>query len=106
MYVNDLMVKHSMYDKMRNYLHEVSRVRPGYEHTLDYKFYIDRARVLANLHRIFQNIYLDGIQSDIVKVCDWPNVMACKVQSVTQPVFKCFTSLEKIQSEKSCYCTK
>lgn len=69
MFVNDLMVKHKMYDKMRNYLHEVSRVKPGYEHTLDYKFYIDRARVLANLHRIFMNIYLDGIQSDVVKVC-------------------------------------
>ena len=68
MFLNPLMLKHELYDKMRGYLHEVSRVKPGYEHTIDYKFYVDRARVLSDIHRIFVNLYLDGCPLETVKV--------------------------------------
>lgn len=63
-------------------IRQVSRVRPGYEHTIDYKFYIDRARVLASTHRVFMNLYLEDCSSDLVKVCSLQYRSGQGVQSI------------------------
>eukprot|EP00124_Ichthyophonus_hoferi_P004136 Ihof_evm3s420 gene=Ihof_evmTU3s420 len=52
---------------MRQYLLQVSTVADPDTVSLDFGYSMDAPRIVAHVHRLFTNLYLEGYTSDFIK---------------------------------------